>query len=374
MNTRQAWLLLPKQLRELPADLVAVLMLVIATNLSVFLPVISDSPVRVVAGLAFVLFVPGYAFIAALFPEAGDSPPSADATSGSDVDADAAGATAANGADAAELRDRGIDSIERAALSFGLSIAIVPLIGLALNFTPFGIQLVPILMTLSGFTVITVAVAAVRRWRLPESERFQVPYRDWLSTARTEAFAPESRVDAVLNVILVIAIVLAMSSVVYAVVVPPDGEQFTEFYLLTKNDDSELVAANYPETLNTNESVPLHIGIENNEYQTVEYTVIVQLQRVDSQGNQTANGSADGEANVTNRTAVDQFSTTLPHNETWLRQHNITADTSLTGEDLRLTFLLYQESPPADPTRENAYRNLHLWVDIPDDNPDQESA
>jgi len=32
----------------------------------------------------------------------------------------------------------GIDGIERVALSFGLSIAIVPLIGLVLNFTPWG--------------------------------------------------------------------------------------------------------------------------------------------------------------------------------------------------------------------------------------------
>src|SRR5207245_4585088 len=51
--------------------------------------------------IVLVLFAPGYVLVAALFP-----------------------------------RDVEIDWIERIALSFGLSIAVVPLLGLFLNFTP----------------------------------------------------------------------------------------------------------------------------------------------------------------------------------------------------------------------------------------------
>jgi uncharacterized membrane protein len=123
-------------------------------------PVLSETPLRVVFGLPFVLFLPGYAFVAALFPEAGEDPTDEEAK------------------DEASRSASGIDGIERVALSFGLSIAVVPLIGLVLNFTPFGIRLVPILMSVSLFTVAATAVAARRRHLLPLEERFQVPYRE----------------------------------------------------------------------------------------------------------------------------------------------------------------------------------------------------
>ena len=46
--------------------------------------------------------------------------------------------------------------------------------GLALNYTPFGIRLVPVLVVLSVFTVLLAVVACVRRQGLPEGERFVV--------------------------------------------------------------------------------------------------------------------------------------------------------------------------------------------------------
>lgn len=67
-------LLLPEPIRTLPVDLVAVVVAVVLTVLGVFLPVVNETPLRIVVGLPFVLFVPGYALIAALFPEAGESP------------------------------------------------------------------------------------------------------------------------------------------------------------------------------------------------------------------------------------------------------------------------------------------------------------
>ena len=38
---------------------------------------------------------------------------------------------------------REIDNIERTALSIGMSLALVPLVGLLLNYTPWGIRLTP---------------------------------------------------------------------------------------------------------------------------------------------------------------------------------------------------------------------------------------
>ena len=91
------------------------------------------------------LFLPGYALIAALFPRKDD-----------------------------------LDAIERIALSFGLSIATVPLLGLALNYTPFGIRLSPILIVLSIFTVSLAIGAYVRRSMIPEEDRFVVEFGAFL--------------------------------------------------------------------------------------------------------------------------------------------------------------------------------------------------
>ena len=342
---RRAWLVLPQSLRELPADLAAILGFVVLTNAFVFVPVLNETPGRIIVGLVFVLFAPGYAFIAALFPEEGE-PPHADADS-DDEEGWVAG------------RDRGIDGIERVALSFGLSIAVVPLIGLVLNFTPWGIRLVPIMLAVSAFTAICVGVAAVRRWELPPQDRFAVPYRAWIAAGRAEVFEPDDRVDAALNVALALSIVLAIGVVGYAIAVPPQGEQFTEFYILTEDEDDELVAANYPTDFELGEAGDIVLGVSNQEHESTNYTVVVQLQEVEF--------DRDGGGNITNVTVTDydelhRFDVTLAHNETWHHSHEI--EPTFAGEDLRVQYLLYVDEAPDEPTLENSYRDVHLWIDV----------
>lgn len=335
----------PEQLRQLPADLAAVLGLVVLTNLVVFLPLVRETPLRIVFGLPLVLFIPGYALIAALFPEAGESP-------AADGDERRVPPEAGDGAVAA-LSDRGIDGIERVALSFGLSIAVVPLLGLVLNFTPWGIRLVPIMIAVSGFTVAMTALAARRRWELPPEERFSVPYRRWLDAGRTELFEPDTRTDAILNVVLVCSVLLAAGSVTYAVAVPKQGESFSEFYLLTENETGELVADDYPTEFDRGESRSLTVGIGNQEYERTNYTIVVELQRVEV---------VDNETRVREANELRRFRPTLEHNETWHRQHTVTPQ--LTGERLRLQYLLYRGEPATPLNRSDAYRELHLWVNV----------
>jgi len=81
---------------------------------------------RYVLGSIFVLFLPGYTFIRALFPE------------------------------------KELDNIERVALSMGMSLALVPIIGLILNYTPWGIRTTPVTLSLLALTTI-FATAAITR-------------------------------------------------------------------------------------------------------------------------------------------------------------------------------------------------------------------
>ena len=86
---------------------------------------------RYVFGTIYVLFLPGYSLIEALYPE-----------------------------------KQSLKPIERLALSIGLSLAIVPLLGLLLNYTPWGIRLDPIMASITTFIVTMLLIAAYRKYRL----------------------------------------------------------------------------------------------------------------------------------------------------------------------------------------------------------------
>jgi hypothetical protein len=86
--------------------------------------------VRYVLGGVFVLFLPGFLLISALYARSGE-----------------------------------MDTLEKVALSIGLSLAIVPLIGLVLNYTPWGIRLEPIMISLALFSEVMAVVCVVRRFR-----------------------------------------------------------------------------------------------------------------------------------------------------------------------------------------------------------------
>jgi small-conductance mechanosensitive channel len=88
---------------------------------------------RYVSGIVFVLCLPGYALIKALFPEPH-----------------------------VEASQRSLDPIERIALSIGLSLAITPIIGLLLNYTPWGIRLTPVTLGLLAFTLTSATLAVAK--------------------------------------------------------------------------------------------------------------------------------------------------------------------------------------------------------------------
>lgn len=322
-SDRGRWFLIAEWLYRVPIDLGGVIALTVLTVLSVFLPTIQETPLRFIFGLPFILFLPGYAFIAVLFPEQSGQP-SAKRVAESNR----------------------ISLIERIALAFVMSTAIVPLIGLALTFTRWGIRLTPIVLSVSTFTIVCTIAAVIRRRELPPREQFSVPHRKWADRARTGLFMSNDQINP-LNIALALSILLAVVSVGFAVAVPQVGEPFTEFYLLTE-DEGKLVTDGYSEEFVQGEPSSMTVGIENQEYETVEYTVVVQLERIGGE--------------VIEREELDRFHRTLEHEETWHAEHELTP--TMTGENLRLSYLLYKGEPPEEPTKENSYRDLHLWITV----------
>ena len=331
MSTRKrVRVYLPSQVRNLPTDLVIVLSLTALTVLAVSLPVVRETPLRAVLSIPFLLFVPGYAFVAALFPEASETE-----------------------REMGTLQNRSLTGLERFVLSLGSSVALVPLLGFVLNFTPWGIRLPPMLVAISVFTVVCVAVGARRRLALTPDRRFDVSLSAWYRSLTDGFLVSETRTDRILNVALAVVLLFAMTSVGYALVDQQNGEQYTELYLLTRSSDGELVADGYPNDLVASESQPLTVGVRNHEHERTSYTVVTELQRIDS---------ADGSTTVVEEERLDSYSVTLAANET-ARQERVLTPT-LTGDRLRMVFLLYRGDSPTDPRVDNAYRWVHLNVNV----------
>jgi len=63
-----------------------------------------------------------------------------------------------------------MDTIERIALSFGMSLTLVPLVGLILNYTPWGIRLTPITLSLLSLTIVFATTAVLREYQAKAQE------------------------------------------------------------------------------------------------------------------------------------------------------------------------------------------------------------
>ena len=114
--------------------------LALATAIAVF--TISDTAYPIVylrsgLGIIFVLFLPGFAFIKAIFPTKGP----------------------------VKTSSENMDTIEHLALSFGMSLVLTSIVGLILNYAPWGVQLTPITLTLLALTIIFATVAVLRDYQ-----------------------------------------------------------------------------------------------------------------------------------------------------------------------------------------------------------------
>lgn len=246
---------------------------------------------RIILGIPFVLFFPGYALMAALFPR----------------------------------RDR-MSGIERVALSFGMSIALVPLIGLILNYTPWGIRVESMLYSIASFILIMSIIAWFRRKRLIEEERFgielQLTKPGWGGGTWNKA----------LFIILVLAILGALGMIGYVITAPTVGERFTEFYILGQEGNG----GGYPSELVLGEEGRVIVGIVNNEYETMSYRIEV---RIDGAKNNEVQGI------------------TLEHDERWENEVSFTPEVA--GKNQKVEFLLYKRAE-AEP----CFEPLRLWFDV----------
>jgi hypothetical protein len=148
-----------------------------------------NSPVRIILGLPFILFFPGYMLICALFP-----------------------------------RKENLDMVERLTLSMGLSIAVTSLIGLMLNYTPFGIRLYPVTFSLFLFMLLMSAVAVYRRRIIYSEDAFaplsQMSISGCFERVRS-GFIKSSDGNRVIKIIAIVAFIFIILALTIITKTPP---------------------------------------------------------------------------------------------------------------------------------------------------------
>lgn len=122
----------------------------LAVTLSIFVIPASFYPkvyLCTALGMPFLLLLPGYSLLELLFPTSVKKK-----------------LTVCN-EPSAKMNSCTLDKIERVAVSVGISIVLVPIVGLILNYTPWGIRLIPITLSLLALTVLFATAAIMRGYQ-----------------------------------------------------------------------------------------------------------------------------------------------------------------------------------------------------------------
>src|SRR5437879_5284721 len=217
--------------RERPDDLFAVAAMCILA-----LAVIAgtgESPLRFALALLFVLFLPGYAITATVFPRGGE-----------------------------------MDWIERIGLSVGVSLAVVPLLGLVLSVTPAGVRIEPIVAALLLVTLGMTVVAYEQRMALLQEDRLSLSI-----DLEVPRWRDLSIVDRALALGVAAALVLGAGGLAYTMTTSPPGLAYTELYLL----DAYGSISSYPSRMKVNHDAVVILVVTNHERREVNYSFLVRL-------------------------------------------------------------------------------------------------
>jgi len=247
---------------------------------------------RLVLGLLYLLVIPGYTLQAALFPRRAD-----------------------------------LDSLERIALSFTLSVAAIGPIALLLDRLPWGIRLWPVVSSMGVLILASLTAALLRRMKLEPAERFELKLhldlRGWWQS--------QARSFRVVYLILAVTLAVAFLTALSILILPKPAERLIEFYIL----GSEGQAQDYPREVTVDQAFMVTSGILNHEALASTYHIRILV------GDQLI-----GQAGPIN----------LAVGATWEKPIRLIIPTA--GDDQQVIFILEREG------QASPYRSLRLWLNV----------
>ncbi len=271
---------------------------VLAVALPAVIVIVPWNGATLVLSLLFLLFLPGYALLAALFPGMEE-----------------------------------IDIARRMALSVGVSVAAVTLVGMIINFAGWGIGQGPVISSVAGLVLCASAIAWKRRRGLPVEERSGVRFRLPFSFgALRDAWLLTDSRNKALSSLLAVAVVGALIAVGFTVAAPRAGDPFSGFYLPGPVGEP----GGQSRDARVGEAVEVTVGIRNHEQASVEYRIETWLDGV-LNSELSPGWIADG--------------------EDWQGVLSFTPTTA--GEHVKVEFRLFRNGE-ADPRLEP----LYLWFNV----------
>ena len=270
-----------------------------------------QSPLRIILGLLYTFFVPGYSFLAALFPK----------------------------------HDQ-VSNSARSALSIGLSITFIVMTSLVFDQNLVRLHIDSMLVALYSVIFTCMALALIQRALLPQSQEQQ----------SEPAFAPNlwwqrrSLYEKRIYLLIGSAALVALLSISWLLRLPSAQAYSTEFYILGESK----IAEDFPRTVITGQEVSSIIGVTNKEREEHIFRIEVHT------------------TGLLEQLQIDQLQKvyesepfTLQPNETielpisWKVPE---ASKSWSTQEHQVEFLLFlddRNSPKGEP-----YRQLRLWLDV----------
>ncbi|MHC1755329.1 MAG: DUF1616 domain-containing protein [Methanosarcina sp.] len=322
-------------------DLLAVTLLSCLGAAFVLVPPFNETFLRIPIALSLFFFVPGYAFISALFPG-----------------------------------NKEISGIERFTLSVGFSLILTVFDGFLISLLPWGYRPAPIVVSILGITTFFSILALFTRKLRDESEQFSFSLKEFIRSIRSDEVdenpdEPEEmpdegenrrfhrarskvkakglkyqsgteartetrkrplppEIEKALVIALIGSIIISSAMLAYAKMTR-EKETFTMLYLLGPDGKAE----GYPNESLINVPISVTVGIENHELQNVNY--ILQMK-------------TDGEV-------IKELNIPLENGGIWQEDLTYTRH-KLKSDRSKLEFALFKEEPGYFP-----YRSVHLYIE-----------
>ncbi|MBV0923976.1 DUF1616 domain-containing protein [Halomicroarcula limicola] len=298
------------------ADLWGVVLSVGLAAAVAFTPLGEWRPAAILVGLPFVLLVPGYALVSAVFPRAGEAAPSSFSET---------------------------SWLARLGLSVGGSVVAIAVVGVVLDFTVWGFRRTAVLSGLSLVTLAATAFAFYRRRRTPADARVSLRFSTIRSRTR-DAVTGGGVVGIALSVLVVVAAAGAVGVVARD---STPSSNVTAFYVLGENAAGDLRADSQPKRLTAGEPATVGIGVDVRGPESFEGRVVGSLERV----------SVDGDSvRVRRSRELVRFPVRVEAGGSVVDRHVIRP--SMTGERLRLTYRLYRTDD------RSPVRQVHVWTTV----------
>lgn len=277
--------------------------------------------IRWALGIPYLLVMPGYALIAAAFPEA-------------PRDRTARGPATQTPGWAA-----------RFGLSLVGSALLVATVAVGLSWT-YGIYLVTVLPAISAVTIGASLLAMARRLLLPEARRAD-PLGEGIFAAGLGGLS-HTRFQTVL---MVVAVVGLAGAVGYAIAVPPQGDGYSEVYLLEQGSDAQFAGGGEPPTIIAGTEYPLSIAIENHEHESVTYDVLIRAQRFAPDGT------------VRSQRTLDTADVELAPDTRHVLDRSVSLQATSDART-RLQVLVFTDGLPENPDAANTTLAVHRWIEV----------